>query len=347
MAAALTVEFRDPGLPLLAELADPATASGLLGRLLDRPLRVRELAMVKHRPGRRCILRVALEPEPGSPADDHRDLYLKLYSGGRADKVARRTAACAALAACGPRVQIPPVLAVAPALDLVVIGGLGGQPFLDRVAAGQPGLARRMALAMDHLHRIGAPALPAEVFSRHDARRELAPLAARLAALEASGALPAGEAWRAGRAVERALDHAERLPWRWRLLHRDLHPGQVLVDGPRLAVVDWDDAALGEPALDLANFTAHLRLAALMADDPVPSRRLARAADSLAAWGLRLDPRLSRELLRLLEAATLLRLACIHLDRGLGVPRARLLLRRGGRTLSHALEGLTDGDRRG
>lgn len=347
MAAALTAEFRDAGLPLLAELADPATASGLLGRLLDRPLRVQPLAMVKHRPGRRCILRVAMELEPDSPADDPCDLYLKLYGSGRADTVARRTAACAALAACGPRVQIPPVLAVDPALDLVVIGGLGGQPFLDRVAAGQPGLARRMALAMAHLHGIGAPALPADVFPRHDARRELAPLAARLTALEASGALPAGEARRAGRVVERVLGRAERLPWRWRLLHRDLHPGQVLVDGPRLAVVDWDDAALGEPALDLANFTAHLRLAALMADDPVPSRRLARAADSLAAWGLRLDPRLSPELLRLLEAATLLRLACIHLDRGLGVPRARLLLRRGARTLSRALEGLTDGDRRG
>lgn len=347
MAAALTAGFRDPGLPLLTELADPATASGLLGRLLDRPLRVRSLAMVKHRPGRRCILRVAWEPEQRSPADDHRDLYLKLYGSGRADRVARRTAACFALAACGPKVQIPPVLAVAPELHLVVIGGLSGQPFLDQVAAGRPGLSRRMALAMAHLHGIGTPALPAEVFPRHDARRELAPLAARLTALEASGALPTGEARQAGRAVEQALDRAERLPWRWRLLHRDLHPGQVLVDGPRLAVVDWDDAALGEPALDLANFTAHLRLAALMADEPVPSRRLARAADSLVSWGLHLDPRLSPELLRLLEAAALLRLACIHLDRGLGVPRARLLLRRGGRTLSRALEGLTDGDRRG
>ena len=42
------------------------------------------------------------------------------------------------------------------------------------------------------------------------------------------------------------------------VLHRDLHLGQMLAIGERVAVVDWDLAALGDPALDLGNLRAYL-----------------------------------------------------------------------------------------
>ena len=340
--AAFRTATEDPALPLLAGLTTSSGASDLLGRLLGRSLRVRGITTVKHRPGRRCILRVALDPDGIRPAPADAVVYLKVYGTDRAASVGRRTAACKALRAGGPQVQLPPVLAVAPELGLVVIGGLRGEPFLNRLAAGQPGLTRRMSEAMAHLHAITAAQLPGDAFRRHDARRELAPLAARLRDLESSCPTLAGQARAARQSVERAHDRAERLPWRWRLLHRDLHPGQVLVDGNRLAIVDWDDAALGEPAVDLANFAAHLRLAALMTDSPRAAARFRRAAVAQVALGRRLDPDLSPDLLRLLVAASLLRLACIHVGRGLEQPRAARLLRREGRSLSRALERLTD-----
>ena len=46
-------------------------------------------------------------------------------------------------------------------------------------------------------------------------------------------------------------------------LHRDFYPEQVLVDGERLYLLDLDLCALGDPALDIGNFAAHLREHAL------------------------------------------------------------------------------------
>lgn len=43
------------------------------------------------------------------------------------------------------------------------------------------------------------------------------------------------------------------------VLHRDFHLRQLFDDGSRITVVDWDDAALGDPAFDVGYFTAYLR----------------------------------------------------------------------------------------
>jgi aminoglycoside phosphotransferase (APT) family kinase protein len=43
-------------------------------------------------------------------------------------------------------------------------------------------------------------------------------------------------------------------------IHRDLHLGQLFTAGERVAVIDWDLAALGDPALDLGNLRAYLRM---------------------------------------------------------------------------------------
>lgn len=42
--------------------------------------------------------------------------------------------------------------------------------------------------------------------------------------------------------------------------HRDLHDGQLLWDGTRLALLDLDTVCLADPALDLANLAVHARL---------------------------------------------------------------------------------------
>ena len=67
----------------------------------------------------------------------------------------------------------------------------------------------------------------------------------------------------------------------------------------------------------------------------------------MVAWGRRLDPQLSPDLLRLLEATTLLRLICIHRGRSLSLAAAGRLLRREGRMLNGAWERLTDDRPRG
>jgi tRNA A-37 threonylcarbamoyl transferase component Bud32 len=42
-------------------------------------------------------------------------------------------------------------------------------------------------------------------------------------------------------------------------LHGDFYADQVLIDGDTVAIVDLDEAARGDPAVDLGNFVAHLR----------------------------------------------------------------------------------------
>lgn len=45
--------------------------------------------------------------------------------------------------------------------------------------------------------------------------------------------------------------------------HGDFYAQQVLLDGSRIGVLDFDEAALGDPAADLGNFLAHLERDAL------------------------------------------------------------------------------------
>lgn len=49
-----------------------------------------------------------------------------------------------------------------------------------------------------------------------------------------------------------ALARLERKPAVYGMIHADMHPGNILVDGDRLTVIDFDDAAWGWHAYDIA-----------------------------------------------------------------------------------------------
>jgi Ser/Thr protein kinase RdoA (MazF antagonist) len=114
--------------------------------------------------------------------------------------------------------------------------------------------------------------------------------------------------------------------WRWRPVHRDFYHDQVLVNGQRLAILDFDDGAMSEPAIDIANFAAHLHL--LGAQQPDRGVKLEDARQDFVERCRDLDPEVDAKLLRFLEGATLLRLAEIHLPRQRGHIIAGDLLKR-------------------
>lgn len=64
-------------------------------------------------------------------------------------------------------------------------------------------------------------------------------------------------------------------------LHGDLHPGQFVVDGERVALLDWDRAASGDPAEDVANLLVHLD-ASGAPDDRADAFR--RGYEAVASW---------------------------------------------------------------
>ena len=54
-----------------------------------------------------------------------------------------------------------------------------------------------------------------------------------------------------------ALARLEQQPSVYSMIHADMHPGNVLVDGERLTVIDFDDAAWGWHAYDIAVALVH------------------------------------------------------------------------------------------
>ena len=119
--------------------------------------------------------------------------------------------------------------------------------------------------------------------------------------------------------------------WRSRPVHRDFYHDQILVTERGLSVLDFDDATMSEPAVDVANFLAHLRLLSLQATGRADG--LTPIATAFTHRYQDLDPALDRGLVQFLEGATLLRLAEIHLPRRRGEWLATRLLEESARLL--------------
>ncbi len=57
--------------------------------------------------------------------------------------------------------------------------------------------------------------------------------------------------------IRGALDRHGKQPSLYSLIHADMHPGNILVDGDRLTVIDFDDAAFGWHLYDIAVALIH------------------------------------------------------------------------------------------
>lgn len=301
----------DSALPQLAALSDPATAEPILAEALGTPLRITGVEVLRHKPGRRCLFRYRLEL-----GDGVRSVYAKTYASDRGPGVlaALRALYSVTKRSGGPRVPAP--MAYVEPYRLLVIGEVRGGPAEPELANGDEALAVRIAEALHRLHRSGAQ-LP----RHHDLEDELAPLGMRRTGIVEAMPHLAVLADACLARAHRGAEHA----WSWRRLpvHRDCYADQV-VTGPDIGLVDLDDAAMSEPAVDVANFAAHLRLSALRSPRRAPA--LGRSRSAFLAAYRHLDPDLDPGLVQFLEGTTLLRLADIHRTRpGGDLLAARLL----------------------
>lgn len=307
----------DPALPTLALAVSLDRMSAALASLGRPAARVTSADVVRHKPGRRCLLRYGVEDEarPSSTV-----LYGKVFASARGPRVLAAHAGMYAALSTGrtalePRVPEP--IGFAAEAGVVLLGAVPGVPVTARLLAGDVALAARIGSALGALH--GAAVGLERV---HRPADELAPLEARVARLAAAD----------GRLGDRAALALERLEaakpgdraWRRRPVHRDLHPDQVLAGAnDAIGLVDLDDAALSEPALDVGNFVAHLIW--LGGRAPSAAGALRRVAGAFQRAHAATDANLSAAVVRWCQAAALLRLADVHLAAG-GPPLAGALV---------------------
>jgi len=157
----------------------------------------------------------------------------------------------------GDGISVPEPVGVIPEFRMWLQRKVPGVP-VPRLFSGTggPAIAARIAEAIHKVHQAGVPAS-----RRHTMGDEIAILRDRLGRVEL-----AHPAWKAR--LARLLSSCERIGAALpepeiKGIHRDFHPDQVIVDGERLFLVDFDDYCEGDPGLDAGNFTAHLTELAL------------------------------------------------------------------------------------
>lgn len=194
---------------------------------------------------------VALDSHGGEPC------VLKRYDDGRGPQAARTMRAVArALAGTGgsAALAVPAVHRWHAHAGVLAQAAVPGRPLLPLLTTTR----RRSALthaarALAALHTSGARIGPATTMADHLAElihpepahvaRAMPALGPRIRAVEASL-----------RRWQSAAPHVPAVP-----IHRDAHPRQMTLDGTRVWLVDWDLAARGDAALDVANFALYLR----------------------------------------------------------------------------------------
>jgi aminoglycoside phosphotransferase (APT) family kinase protein len=245
-AIALSVFPNDDRLGALRLLADTVSRERLLRELLpDRPEWWSSgVARLRYKPERRYVAQL----RGAGP-----NAVLRIYEEARFSAAQR---GAGALSSTG-RLRLPRPWVASAEHRLLVYEWLPGRPLNELIA--EPDLDPRAIAAVG-----------AALAEWH--RQTGAPLACRSHEVEATALAAAvrGVAAVCPHLQPRARALAERLaallarpPARYCPIHGDFYADQVLLAGDEVAILDLDNAALGDPAVDLGNFAAHLENDAL------------------------------------------------------------------------------------
>jgi glycosyltransferase involved in cell wall biosynthesis len=252
----------------------PDLAESLLARRLtafdkkgpNRLKRVENITILKYKPGRRCVLAYELtgrQHKTGRPV--RQQVIGKVFRDERGRRLLDMQALLYAHEFgpnAGDAIHVPQPFGYVPEMRMLVQAHAPGKTLNELSLIGDVlGSVRRCAEGLAKLHRSralndacrdGQPLL--KPFTLDDELRGLADYTAQLAE-SCPLAMPQVESLRHG-----LLEWAARLPLAATAvpLHRDFYYSQVLFDGPRLHLIDFDLMALGDAAVDVANFTAHL-----------------------------------------------------------------------------------------
>jgi aminoglycoside phosphotransferase (APT) family kinase protein len=236
---------RDRELRTLRRLFDPQRQPKFLRALIghQNACDVTSLSILRYKPGRRLVARLDV--------DGHPRAVLKVIAG--ADYNQALIGAAGAAAHDGAR-----LLGCDASRGGLVMEWIDGDP-LCPVAAGlapDQSAIRETGTALARVH--GATFRPADRISHDDDIEALAEVGSAMATLHPGLGRQLSRI--AGKLASR-LETADCAP---ALIHGDFSADQIVMSGTRPVILDWDKAAVGDPARDLGTFLA--RVAAQVAD---------------------------------------------------------------------------------
>jgi streptomycin 6-kinase len=277
----------DPAMPLLSAALDVASVTPLLHQATDAE--VISARLVRHKPARRCMIEYVVRTPAGQ----------RVWLGKMRAKGLDNRAFAFQQAAYDAGLAVARPIAAIPELAMWLQEKLSGRSFLEVLEAFSPAdIGSRVAEAIGSLHR--SPLRPPR---EHTADDELASLEARLTKM-----LPPGVA--SQERIQRLLSRCGELlqaapPGPAVCLHRDFYHDQILFGDNRSFLLDLDLAAIGDAALDVGNFLAHLQ--ELSVRCPQLAARLQGVGDSLVSHCTSQNPIVSLRAIRLYEAVSLAR----------------------------------------
>jgi hypothetical protein len=257
----------DAELPTLVEASDPRAMTGVLARSIGREVRSVRIVPVHYGRRHRCTLRYDLEPAPGDDGPDPVTVYGKVACDDRG------SVALAALESLRERLRewgfrVPRPLGYLPGLRLLLLEALPGETAIGRLlderlrgeGSGLEAAVESAAYMLARLHS-GPPLGP-----RRRAEDEIAALLDRVAALREVAPEVTRRLERGIGDAAAALGATRALPIG--LAHGDFSHKQIVVGAGSPGLLDFDTICRAEAVLDVGNFLAYLRLAALKAGGP-------------------------------------------------------------------------------
>ena len=262
--------------------------------------------VIHHKPGRRGLIEYVVQGEAGIETV----VLGKIRAKGldrRNYRVMQSWVARGFDAGSADGISIPTPLGAYPELGLWLQVKVAGEPVLPWLCGlHRSATARRVAQVLHKLHVSGVD--PGRAHSMDDEltllRDRLARVALRYPGWSGRLQCVADACARVGASVQGGQMVS---------VHRDFHPGQLLREAGRMHLLDLDLCALGDPALDVGNFIAHLIEVGIRQPDHAGA--LDEAASAFANEYRALNHRCSQESIEAWISLSLCRHIFISTDR--------------------------------
>jgi hypothetical protein len=322
-AGGVAAALHDPGLPALHDALRPDVMLPALARITGLPAaHLPDTALttevLSHKVAQRCTIRYVVTS--GRPAAGSRTVIAKLYRRQvLAPRIHSFMSALRAQAFDGGHAStIPESLGVVPELGLALQEHLDGDDLRHPLAAGTAETALWLtARWLADLHR----ARPISGLKGKSRVHELDKV--DVACLAVAPHLSSRRRARLHRLADRlhrlADDGCDELAPT--MIHRDFYYAHVLCQPERIGVIDFDSLSIGDPALDVGHFLAHLEaLGYRRAGDP---DRFADTAARFLECYLEAAPADVRGRIPFYKSYTHVKLASIEVSRRSGEWRTR------------------------